>query len=188
MKNKLLLPVILVILLILTVAGYFILIEKPKLPEKLEKTGDSPSYVELSSCSEIAQYVIKTRKFPLDLIHACKTSKHTISNEIFYVVEVSHGAAQDCPAGCFYDFFIGAVPENKEIIIDLPGSFGDSKNYILTTVSLPNYDFGKTDFKCNANLNSVTEMELAKFNNQIGWQFSLALLNNYFPFSSLLLS
>jgi len=172
MKNKLLLPTILVILLLLSVAGYFILTAKPKLPEKIGIAGDSPSYVDLSSCAEIAQFVIKTREFPLNLIHACETSKHVINNEVFYVVEISYGAAQDCPAGCFYDFFMGAVPENKEKIVDLPGSVGDSKNYILTTVSLPYHDFSKIDFKCNADLDSVTEMKLAKYNNQVGWQFS----------------
>lgn len=172
MKNKLLLPTILLILLLLSIVGYFILTEKLKLPEKLETVDDSPSYVELSSCSEIAQFVIETRKFPLNLIHACKTSKHVINNEVFYVVEISYGAAQDCPAGCFYDFFIGAVPENKETIIDLPGSYGDSKNYILTTVSLPYHNFDKIDFKCNADLDSVTEIKLAKYSNQVGWQFS----------------
>ena len=170
MKNKLLLSSILVILLLLGVAGYFLLTKKNELPIK---NGDSPSYVNLSACPEIAQFVIKERKFPPSLIHLCKSSKSKINDEEFYVVEISYGAAQDCPAGCFYDSFAGAVPKNKSEIISLPGH-RDSKNSILTTVSLPHHDSGKIDFKCNADLDSVTEIKLGKDNNQVGWKLSFS--------------
>lgn len=104
-----------------------------------QQVGDSPSYTKLSSCSETVQFVIRTKAFSENLIHSCKTSEHTVGDEKFSVVEIGYGPAQDCPAGCFYDFFVGAVPKDQQTFFELPGIHGDSKNYILTTVydSLP---------------------------------------------------
>ena len=173
MKNKLLPLLILAVFFIVGVIGYFIFLSKEELPTPLPLIGNSPSYKGLSSCPEMAQFVIKERKLLPGLIHSCKSSKTEINKEEFYVVEISYGAAQDCPAGCFYDSFVGAVPKNKSEIIGLPGS-GDSKNGMLTTVSLPHYDSGKVDFKCSADLDSITEMKLGKDDNRVGWQLSFS--------------
>ena len=154
------------------VLGYFYLADDKS---RNFEVGDSPSYVSFPSCSKVAQFVIKERNFPTNLIHSCKTSEHNAGDEMFHVVEISHGPAQDCPAGCFYDFFVGAVQRNENLIFELPGTAGDSKNYILTTVynTLPSHDFSKIDFECTPDLDAITTMKLTKQNGQIGWEFIL---------------
>lgn len=131
-------------------------------------TGDSPSYINSQKCSTIEQFVIKEKKFPENLIHSCNSSKYNVDNEIFDVVEIEYGAAQDCPAGCFYSGFIGAISENKKYIYDIPPN---DKNRLITITSLPSYDFNKTYFKCDPEQpDMITTMKLAKEKNKIGWQ------------------
>ena len=157
-------------IILIGIGGYFMANQQAN-----QQVNESPSYTELSSCSETAQFVIRTKAFPENLIHSCKTSQYTVDSDKFNVVEIEYGSAQDCPSGCFYDFFISAVSIDQQTFFELPGTPGDSKNYILTTVydSLPQYDFSKIDFNCNKELDSLTTIKLAKHNGQIGWQFTL---------------
>lgn len=131
---------------------------------------NSPSYIELSSCPEMSQYVINANGFPKEFIHLCSDTKYgNILGGPYYIVEIKYGQAQDCPAGCFYDSFIGAVKESDQTTIELPPK---DKNYLLTTVVLPNQDFKKRDFKCDADLDDITTMKFAVWNNTIGWELN----------------
>lgn len=133
-------------------------------------TGNSPSYKDFSSCSEMSRYVIETKGFPKDLIHSCSSTQyHNIVGGPFQVAKVQYGAAQDCPAGCFYDYFIAAVKDDERTIIEIPS---DNKNNLLTTAKLPNYDFQKRDFSCDSDLDDTTIMKFAKRNNVLGWEIA----------------
>ena len=128
--------------------------------------GDSPSYTDISACSVAAQLVISQNKFPIDLIHSCKTETVKTNGNIFNIVEIRYGTAQDCPSGCFYDYYIGSVPEGKSEVIDLPiksGTIvGDPKDYYPSPHNVDcNWD----------NLEDITRVELDLRDNKLGWKY-----------------
>jgi len=135
--------------------------------------GDTPSYIPISSCSQEAQFLINEKDFPTNLIAGCNTTKHKVDRDTFYVVTISYGEAQDCPAGCFYDTYIAAVPKNGGTFYDLsanPASESFDVNNIYTEVSFGD-ESGHTDHVCPTNLESVTKTSLARENGKIGWKF-----------------
>lgn len=137
-----------------------------------QQTGDTPSYIDVSSCTDPAQYVIRERKLPSHQIHSCKTEQEYLDGEKFYIVQIEYGPAQDCPAGCFYEHFLAAVRADKFSITELPGPNAD---YIVSLMysQLPFAQTNDRDCQRPASLESLSEVKVAKESGRIGWQIRL---------------
>lgn len=138
----------------------------------LSQSGDTPSYIDVSSCTDFAQYVIRERKLPSRLIHLCESKQEDLDGEKFHIVQIEYGTAQDCPAGCFYDHFLGVVKDDQSFIVELPGPHASYIVSLLYSQS-PFAQTNDRDYQCPASLESVSEVKLAKESRRIGWQIRL---------------
>jgi len=128
--------------------------------------GESPSYVDFSSCSEASKFVINKQSFPKDQIHSCTSEKNLINGEEIYYVQISGGAPMDCPAGCIY-------MEGYTGIVSLTNRTSEEFFYPRTqNLSIPSMDESKFKFKCLSYFSDITEYKLENKNNNFGWEYS----------------
>ncbi len=148
------------------IALILFLIMTTKAFAKNEITGDTPSYVGILNCPKPVLFAIHDKGFPENLIHSYNSKKILLDGSTLYIVNIEYGEAQDCPAGCFYEHFVGVISLEKSFMHQLPGP---NHNYVLSLLgSQP--PFTKQRYNFEKLLENSAVLKLAKKNNQFGWE------------------
>ena len=136
----------------------------------LGEVGDAPSYVSVPLCPGPAQIVISQKNFPVDLIHSCTSDSKEIEGQKVDFVRIAYGAAQDCPAGCFYAWFTGVVVPEEPSVIELPAY--DETHILMGMFAQAPFqgEAGMLDFACPADIEKFADVTLAEQNGFYGWR------------------
>ncbi len=128
----------------------------------------SGQYVPVSTCPELAQYVIEKKSLPKAEIHECVSKPFSEpGGENYEEISISYGQEQDCPAGCFYNGMKVIVHRRSRRIF---GVIDKRPNSILSA-GISTLDERRIDKKCEPRLlDSIVEVSFLERAQGIGWR------------------